>query len=121
MISLGLIFLAITIVGILGNVLVILVIAVNRQLHDSTNILICNLAVADLLFLTFCVPITAYSYIYMWNFSESICYVTVTLQYVTCYVSVWTLVLLSYDRYVSITSPSCSINMRRGTLFFTFA
>ncbi|KAI1724494.1 7 transmembrane receptor (rhodopsin family) domain-containing protein [Ditylenchus destructor] len=114
MFSLGLIFLAITVIGLIGNLLVIFVIAVNRQLHDSTNILICNLALADLLFLTFCVPITAYSYVYSWTFSESICYITVTLQYVTCYVSVWTLVLLAFDRYISITNPAASLSVRRG-------
>lgn len=66
----------------------------------STNILICNLALADLLFLTFCVPLTAYSYVYSWRFSDTVCYITVTLQYLTCYVSVWTLVLLAYDRFI---------------------
>lgn len=65
----------------------------------STNILIANLALADLLFVTFCIPLTAYSYIRPWIFPEALCYYTVSLQYITAYVSVWTLVLLAYDRY----------------------
>lgn len=111
MLALAFTFMVIILVGFVGNTIVLFVIVSNRQLHDrwvhcpahppcSTNVLICNLALADLLFLTFCVPLTAYSYIFMWDFSERVCYWMVTLQYATCYVSVWTLVLLAYDRFL---------------------
>ncbi|KAH7700014.1 Protein NPR-9 [Aphelenchoides avenae] len=118
MFFLGIIFLVITVIGLIGNTTVLIVIAANKQMHDSTNILICNLAIADLLFLIFCAPLTAYAYVYSWNFSETICYVTVTLQYVTCYVSVWSLMLLALDRYLSITSPGKSRGIRRGNSVF---
>ncbi|CAD5230195.1 unnamed protein product [Bursaphelenchus okinawaensis] len=102
MLALAIVFMIIIIIGFVGNTIVLFVIVFNRQLHDSTNILICNLALADLLFITFCVPLTAYSYIFHWDFSENVCYWMVTLQYVTCYVSVWTLVLLAYDRFFAL-------------------
>uniref|UniRef100_A0A914DYD9 G-protein coupled receptors family 1 profile domain-containing protein n=1 Tax=Acrobeloides nanus TaxID=290746 RepID=A0A914DYD9_9BILA len=112
-ISLAVIFLLITIIGTLGNAIVLFVICVNKQLHDRTNILIGNLALADLLFLIYCAPVTAYSYVFSWGLSESLCYIAVTLQYVTCYVSVWTLVFLAYDRYLSITSSTVT-RIRQG-------
>lgn len=46
-------------VGLFGNGLVVLVVACNQQMRSTTNLLIINLAVADLLFITFCVPFTA--------------------------------------------------------------
>ncbi|CAD5233791.1 unnamed protein product [Bursaphelenchus xylophilus] len=114
MLALAIVFMIIILVGFVGNTIVLFVIIFNRQLHDSTNTLICNLALADLLFITFCVPLTAYSYIFHWDFSESVCYWMVTLQYVTCYVSVWTLVLLAYDRFLSIACPTRTLTLRKS-------
>lgn len=37
-----------------------------------------------------------------------------SLQYITAYVSVWTLVLLAYDRLLAITSPTKLRSIRRG-------
>ena len=49
-------------VGLVGNTLVILVVTMNKQMRNTTNMLILNLAVADILFILFCVPGTATSY-----------------------------------------------------------
>uniref|UniRef100_A0AC34RCP3 G-protein coupled receptors family 1 profile domain-containing protein n=1 Tax=Panagrolaimus sp. JU765 TaxID=591449 RepID=A0AC34RCP3_9BILA len=118
-ITIAIIFIFITIIGLTGNIIVLFAIALNKSLHDSTNILIANLALADLLFLTLCPPISAYVYLFGWDFSETLCYITVSLQYLTCYVSVWTLVLLAYDRYLSISCPTRPISIRRGhTVFY---
>uniref|UniRef100_A0A7E4VES2 G_PROTEIN_RECEP_F1_2 domain-containing protein n=1 Tax=Panagrellus redivivus TaxID=6233 RepID=A0A7E4VES2_PANRE len=120
--AIGLTFIGFTVIGVIGNLMVLFVIAMNKQLHDCTNILIANLAVADLLFLTFCPPVSAYAYMYGWDFSETMCYVTVSLQYLTCYVSVWTLGLLAFDRYQSITRPTRPKTLRRGyTVYFAIA
>ena len=50
------------VVGIFGNALVILVVVTNAQMRSTTNVLILNLAFADLLFIVFCVPFTATDY-----------------------------------------------------------
>nr|CAD2153686.1 unnamed protein product [Meloidogyne enterolobii] len=119
MLAIAIVFIPITVIGIFGNILVLLVIALNTQMHDSTSLFISNLALADLLFLTFCVPVTALSYVSKsWPFSDSVCYITVSLQYITCYVSVWTLVLLAHDRFVSITSSITGRSSRRCKVVF---
>ncbi len=48
--------------GVIGNTLVILVVSTNHQMRNTTNALILNLALADLLFIIFCVPFTATDY-----------------------------------------------------------
>lgn len=55
------IFTIVIIVGLLGNLLVIIV-ALNRQMRNSTNTLIIGLTCSDLLFLTLCIPFTAIDY-----------------------------------------------------------
>lgn len=52
------------------------------------------------MFLTLCVPFTMYSYAKPWPFPDAICYLTIYLQYVTAYASVWTLVILALDRFL---------------------
>ncbi|VDK49047.1 unnamed protein product [Anisakis simplex] len=102
----------IMIIGVIGNAAVLIVFALNRSLHNSsdgesdeffsTNTLITNLAFADLMFLMFCVPFTVYSYAKPWPFPDVFCYLTIYMQYVTAYASVWTLVILALDRFLSI-------------------
>lgn len=100
-------------VGVLGNSLVITVVAVNRQMRNSTNVLIINLALADLLFLVFCVPFTATDYaLPIWVFSPSWCACLYYLQFVTAYASVWTLVLMAFDRFLAVVFPVQSITLR---------
>jgi len=50
------------------------VVSANPQMRSTTNILIINLAVADLLFVIFCVPFTAADYIFdSWPFGDFWC------------------------------------------------
>ena len=55
-------FSMVVLVGFVGNLLVVLVVAFNKQMRNTTNLLIMNLAVADLLFIMFCVPCSATAY-----------------------------------------------------------
>jgi allatostatin A receptor len=51
------------IVGIVGNSLVLLTILLQKQMRSTTNILILNLAFAELLFILLCVPFTGFNYV----------------------------------------------------------
>ena len=96
----GLIF----IMGILGNVVVIVVTArtckhFNQQTREFTNRFLLNLAVADLLFLFFCVPFHATVYsMEGWPFGPVLCILTEFFQKLSMVASVYTLVALSIDR-----------------------
>ena len=48
-------FSIVILVGFFGNLLVVLVVTFNKQMRNTTNLLILNLAVADILFIVFCI------------------------------------------------------------------
>ncbi|XP_052120012.1 allatostatin-A receptor-like [Frankliniella occidentalis] len=108
-----LIFLAIVVVGLIGNALVVLVVAANQQMRSTTNLLIINLAVADLLFIVFCVPFTGTDYaLTFWPLGDTWCKIVQYLIVVTSMASVYTLVLMSLDRFLAVVYPISSMTYR---------
>ena len=101
------------VLGFSGNLLTILAIpyAAKRQkfnLHRNwpLTIFILNLAVADLLFVIFCIPFTATDYVLNeWLFGLLVCQAVQYLIYVTSYVSIYTLILMSIDRFLAVVFP----------------
>ena len=103
----------IVLLGIFGNALVIIVVATNAQMRSTTNMLILNLAVADLLFTILCVPSTATDYVLnSWPFGLVWCQTVQYLIYATSYVSIYTLILMSIDRYMAVVFPVASLEIR---------
>lgn len=50
------------------------VVAANQQMRSTTNLLIINLAAADIMFVIFCVPFTAADYVLPeWPFGDMWC------------------------------------------------
>uniref|UniRef100_A0A1A9WV99 G-protein coupled receptors family 1 profile domain-containing protein n=1 Tax=Glossina brevipalpis TaxID=37001 RepID=A0A1A9WV99_9MUSC len=99
--------------GLLGNALVILVVMVNKQMRSTTNLLIINLAVSDILFVIFCVPFTATDYMLPeWPFGDPWCKYVQYMIVVTCHCSVYTLVLMSFDRFLAVVHPVTSMSLR---------
>lgn len=78
------VFSLIAVIGFTGNLLVIIVVAVNRQMRSTTNLLIICLATADLTFIVVCVPFTAISYATpVWPFGQTWCQVRGQLRRLT--------------------------------------
>ena len=50
-------------VGLIGNLLVLLTVLLQKQMRNATNILILNLAIVELLFIIICVPFTGLNYV----------------------------------------------------------
>lgn len=110
------IFTIIAFVGFIGNLLVVLTVAFNVQMRNTTNILIFNLSLADLLFVIFCIPFTAVDYtLDRWPFGEIWCQCVQYLIFVTAYISIYTLVLMSFDRFLAVCFPVSRIRSERNT------
>ncbi|XP_067007888.2 allatostatin-A receptor [Anabrus simplex] len=106
----------IVLIGLIGNALVVIVVSANQQMRSTTNLLIINLAVADLLFIVFCVPFTATDYVLpFWPFGDVWCKIVQYLIVVTAYASVYTLVLMSLDRFLAVVHPITSMSIRTET------
>ncbi|KAG8192264.1 hypothetical protein JTE90_014120 [Oedothorax gibbosus] len=103
----------IIIVGLIGNALVVIVVTCNPQMRSTTNLLIINLAMADLLFIVFCVPFTAWDYsLPYWPFGDIWCRIVQYLVIVCAYASIYTLVLMSLDRFLAVVHPVTSMSIR---------
>ncbi|XP_068432067.1 galanin receptor type 1 [Clinocottus analis] len=110
-----LIFALIFLLGVLGNSMVITVLARSKpgQPRSTTNIFILNLSVADLSYLLFCVPFQ--STIYMlptWVLGAFICKFIHYFFTVSMLVSIFTLSAMSVDRYVAIVHARKSSSIR---------
>jgi allatostatin receptor len=112
-IAVPIIYSLVAIVGFVGNLLVIVVVVSNRQMRNTTNILIVSLAIADLSFIIFCVPFTTVSVaIPVWPFGEIWCKIVQYVTFVTAYVSIYTLALMSFDRYLAVVHAIAAMNLR---------
>ncbi|XP_061454485.1 bombesin receptor subtype-3 [Rhineura floridana] len=93
-------------VGLLGNVILIKVFFKIKSMQTVPNIFITSLAFGDLLLLLTCVPIDAACYIVdTWLFGRIGCKLLSFIQRMSVGVSVFTLTVLSADRYKAIVKP----------------
>ena len=98
---------AISVLAIGGNGVVIYLIANYRQMRSVTNYFIFNLALGDLLMVVLCIPFTftATFLLYNWPFGTWMCRLVSYSQAVSVFISAYTLVAISIDRYIAIIYP----------------
>lgn len=95
-------------VGILGNAILIKVFFKTKSMQTVPNIFITSLAFGDLLLLLTCVPVDATHYLAEgWLFGRIGCKVLSFIQLTSVGVSVFTLTILSADRWVSFFNYVC--------------
>jgi len=106
----------ISVTGITGNALVVYVILSKRQMRTVTNLLLLNLAFADLCFVIVIPPFTAYEYsTESWQLGRFACRLMHYLINVTAYVTVYTLVLVSAVRYMTVVHGVRTARLRTIT------
>ncbi|XP_044517364.1 histamine H3 receptor-like [Gracilinanus agilis] len=89
---------------VLGNALVILAFVVDRSLRTQGNFFFLNLAIADLLVGGFCIPLyIPYVLTGEWKFGKGLCKLWLVVDYLVCTASVFNIVLISFDRFNSVT------------------
>ncbi|KRZ95336.1 Muscarinic acetylcholine receptor gar-3 [Trichinella sp. T8] len=106
-------FLAIVIVGFVlslvttgGNVLVIMSFKMDKQLQTINNYFLLSLAVADLVVGCVSIPLmTVYTASGSWPLGYEVCQLWLNIDYLVSNTSVLNLLLISFDRYLSVTRP----------------
>ncbi|XP_039898648.1 prolactin releasing hormone 2 receptor [Simochromis diagramma] len=107
---------AVVLVACSGNLLLLFLIWHNKKRHNTTNFLISNLALVDLVMCVFCVPLTA-SYAFDkrgWVFGSHMCHFVTVMQSAAVYAAVLSLMAIAVDRYVVVAYP---IRKRAGYRF----
>uniref|UniRef100_A0A8C5AMY0 Neuromedin U receptor 1a n=1 Tax=Gadus morhua TaxID=8049 RepID=A0A8C5AMY0_GADMO len=100
-------YLAIFLVGAVGNVLTCTVIARNKVMWTPTNLYLFSLAVSDLLVLLLGMPLELYE---MWQnypflLGAGGCYFKTFLFEVVCFASILNVTALSVERYIAVVHP----------------
>lgn len=99
--------------SLIGNTLVIVILAKYENLKSLTNAFILNLALSDLFF-TAGLPFWAYYHMYGWNLGEVACKIVSFVFSVGFYSSGILLILMTIHRYIAVMKPLSDIMSTTG-------
>ncbi|XP_044513952.1 kappa-type opioid receptor [Gracilinanus agilis] len=100
------------VVGLVGNSLVMFVIIRYTKMKTATNIYIFNLAMADAL-VTTTMPFQSTEYLMnSWPFGDVLCKVVISIDYYNMFTSIFTLTMMSVDRYIAVCHPVKALDFR---------
>lgn len=96
----------ISLIGIVGNSLVVYVVCIRKSMQSVTNLFIMNLALSDILVCLLAVPFTPISFFQdNWSLGKFLCHLIPFSLGVSVYVSTLTSLAIAIDRYFVIVHP----------------
>ncbi|KAJ8937537.1 hypothetical protein NQ318_022961 [Aromia moschata] len=99
-------YVVIFVVAVIGNGFVCYIVLSSPRMRTVTNYFIMNLAVGDMLITILCVPFTSVALLRQyWPFGSFLCPVVNYSQALSVFVSAYTLVAISIDKYMVIMWP----------------
>ncbi|XP_053634530.2 pyrokinin-1 receptor isoform X1 [Cherax quadricarinatus] len=112
-VAMTVIYVLITITGVLGNVATCVVIVRNRIMHTATNYYLFSMAISDLLLLAFGMPDEMY--LLWWGkpyiFGEEFCFLRGFTAEISTNASILTIAAFTVERYIGICHPLRSHTM----------
>uniref|UniRef100_A0A668AMT1 Histamine H3 receptor-like n=1 Tax=Myripristis murdjan TaxID=586833 RepID=A0A668AMT1_9TELE len=104
LVILSVLMVTLVVVIVAGNALVIMAFIVDKTLRNQSNYFFLNLAISDFLVGAFCIPVyIPYNLTGRWMLGRGLCKVWLVMDYLLCSASVFNIVLISYDRFLSVT------------------
>uniref|UniRef100_A0A1A7X8A8 Gastrin/cholecystokinin type B receptor n=1 Tax=Iconisemion striatum TaxID=60296 RepID=A0A1A7X8A8_9TELE len=92
--------------SVFGNLLIIVVLTVNKRMRTVTNTFLLSLAVSDLMMAIFCMPFTLIPNILKdFIFGASMCKIVSYLMGISVSISTFSLVAIAIERYSAICNP----------------
>uniref|UniRef100_A0A4W3JIU6 Opioid receptor, delta 1a n=1 Tax=Callorhinchus milii TaxID=7868 RepID=A0A4W3JIU6_CALMI len=102
----------VSVLGLIGNFLVMYLIVRYTKMKTATNIYIFNLALADAL-ATSTLPFQSAKYLMeTWPFGELLCKTVMSIDYYNMFTSIFTLTMMSVDRYIAVCHPIKALDFR---------
>ncbi|XP_013779266.1 RYamide receptor-like [Limulus polyphemus] len=97
----------ISLAAIGGNGIICYIVLADQSMRTVTNYFIVNLAVGDLLMAVLCIPFTfvVNLILHRWPFGTALCKIVTYAQAVSVFVSAYTMIAISVDRYIAIIKP----------------
>lgn len=95
-----------SLITIIGNMLVMISLVIDRQLRTISNYYLLSLSIADFTIGLVSMPLyTIYNFLGYWPFGKYVCDAWLSLDYLMSNASVLNLLVISFDRYFSVTRP----------------
>ncbi|XP_011164803.1 muscarinic acetylcholine receptor DM1 isoform X2 [Solenopsis invicta] len=95
-----------SIITVLGNIMVMVSFNIDKQLQTISNYFLFSLAVADFAIGLISMPLfTVYTVLGYWPLGPHVCDTWLALDYLASNASVLNLLIISFDRYFSVTRP----------------
>lgn len=113
-IFLPILFIMYFLLGIVGNLLVLWVIASSVHLRSMTDVCLLNLAVADLLMLC-TLPFLAHQAWDEWRFGDAMCKLVLGIYNIVFYCGIFFICLMSIDRYLAVVHAVYAMRARTRT------
>lgn len=105
-------FSVVIVLSIIGNILVLVILALYENVKSLTNIFILNLAISDLVFTTG-LPFWAIYHIWGWVFSELLCKIVTFVFFIGFYSSILFLTIMTIYRYVAVVHPLSDVSAEK--------
>ncbi|XP_053211251.1 RYamide receptor-like isoform X3 [Panonychus citri] len=100
-------YISICVIAISGNAIVCFIVLAHRRMQSVTNYFIVNLAISDILMASLCIPFAFVSNLLLqyWPFGAFMCVLVSYSQAASVFISAYTLIAISIDRYFAILYP----------------